>query len=138
MSAMNLASRGNGHSRCVDDSAADHIEHISMVKLRIHTPTARRKRFQQANSRAMDISRKKGDSQPLEHRQVLQLLNESIPLFLVTSRRPMVIQICVQRLSVKFHIVLNQGVHEPSCGTLSDTVSKILYVRHAPRVRVPC
>lgn len=57
MLVMNLATGGNGHSRCIDDSAADHVEHISMVELRVHTPTAMRKRFKQANSRAVDIPR---------------------------------------------------------------------------------
>ena len=31
---------GKEHSRCIDDSTANHIEHISMIVLWVHIPTA--------------------------------------------------------------------------------------------------
>jgi len=40
------SNEGNGHARSIDDSAANHIEHIPMVELGVHTPTAMRKGFQ--------------------------------------------------------------------------------------------
>lgn len=57
MLVRNLVTTGNGHPRGVDDSAANYVEHISMVELGVHTPTAMRKSFQQTNSRAVDIAR---------------------------------------------------------------------------------
>lgn len=44
------------HSRCIDNGAADHVEHISMIELWVHITTTTRKRFQYADSRTMDVA----------------------------------------------------------------------------------